>query len=66
MMVSGHPKHSGLAYVPVHVIDYIYGKKINIHGERYNNAFYSLVSGIGEFLLSVLKAFSRLRNLNSL
>lgn len=42
--LSGLPHRSELVYLPVYIINYIYGEKINVHGERIPNKFYAMVS----------------------
>lgn len=44
MCVSGISNNSSLVYLPAYVVDYVYGEKINVHGERIPNKFYGLVS----------------------
>lgn len=43
----GLPNDSKLVYVPAYVVNYVYGEKINVHGERIPNEFYGMVSAFG-------------------
>lgn len=45
--VSGIANSSKLIYVPAYKVEYVYGEKINVHGERIPNEFYGLVSVFG-------------------
>lgn len=45
--LSGISNHSELVYLPAYCIDYVYGEKINVHGERVPNKFYAIVGAFG-------------------
>lgn len=51
-----------IIYLPAFLIDYTYGKNIDIHGERYVQRYQGLVSGLGMWqVLKLINSFPFLR-----
>jgi hypothetical protein len=45
--VLGIPNQSRIVYLPAHVVEYTYGNKIDVHGERSKDTFYSIINAFG-------------------